>query len=719
MTTNRFSIFLALLFFASTPSLYAGTEYGAAASDWRVFDDDPAGASIIAIEAPLLGKTVVQTRGAGRTNSYLLGGVSNSEGWDNQNEFLLSWRMKSRQFTHFFVRVDTKLGWRFLHYNPLAKNNLVNANGRYIHHGLGAQYKDGKWNTWSRDLVADLKAGEPDNDLIAVNGIIVRGNLAIDSVQLHASNQAPVAMIDGGDRAVEINSRITLDSQNSVDPDGAIYSYTWRDGQGNTISEDTTWAGDLSSLGSQRFSLEVTDNEDLASIATTTIEVVDSEAPTVYFNGDGGSLEGWRLSDVTPAGAAFENVADPDDPENRAIQLTSTGTENSFILGRINPRRSWNNRHQTNFSWRSRSNTNFRLYVRVTTPNGWRFIWYDTRNKSKLANRRGNYIHHGLGKGARNGQWQTFTRDLQADLELAQPGNTITAVHAVVVRGSVMLDDIALLGATGSVEDPVVVPEPPKPAVLAAPLISLPENNTLYQADATIELQWQADSAALNYDFSSVNLATESIINSSTFEAKAICDQNVCKLSKANELPPGDSYQLRIRARNAASVSDWSTRDFGIAEPVVAPPSLPSVPKIILPADNAGFLSDAKVELQWETVANASAYDFSLFNTATKKEIASKVYKAAEVCDQNTCSIVNENKLAPGAGYQLRLQAINDQGSSDWALRNFSIVAPTPPAPAPPTPAPPTPAPPTPKPPTPAPPTPEPPTPAPPTPEPL
>jgi len=514
MTSQKVSIFLLILFIAAFTPLHAGTEYGTTESEWQVFDDNPRGATINFVEEPLLGKTVVQTKGAGRTNSYLVGGINNKTGWNNESEFLFSWSVKSAAFTHLFVRVQTTSGWRFLHYNSLSRDNLVNANGRYIHHGLGPEYRDGEWHTWTRDLAADLQAGEPDNTLLSVNGVIVRGNLSIDNIQLNAGNQAPIAVIDGGDKVVEINSAIKLDSQSSSDPDGAIYAYTWRDETGETISEETTWEGVADSFGTRRISLEVTDNQDLSSVATTVIQVTDSSSPTVYFNGDGGSLEGWRLSDVTPTGAAFENIVDPDDPENRAIQLTSTGTQNSFILGRINPPKSWNNKHQTNFTWRSRANNNFRLYVRVTTPDGWRFIWYDSRNTSTLANKKGNYIHHGLGRGIRDGQWQTFTRDLQADLEAGQPGNTIEAVHAVVVRGSVTLDDIALTG--GGNVNPDVEPESATPD---APVIIVPEDNIVYQADAMISLQWKADSAAVNYDFSSMNTATNSPINSSTFKA--------------------------------------------------------------------------------------------------------------------------------------------------------------------------------------------------------
>jgi len=57
----------------------------------------------------------------------------------------------------------------------------------------------------------------------------------------------------------------------------------------------------------------------------------------------------------------------------------------------------------------------------------------------------GLYVLHGLGTGARNGQWQTFERNLQQDLQEAQPGARILEVNAFLIRGSGYVDNIVLL----------------------------------------------------------------------------------------------------------------------------------------------------------------------------------------------------------------------------------------------------------------------------------
>ena len=52
-----------------------------------------------------------------------------------------------------------------------------------------------------------------------------------------------------------------------------------------------------------------------------------------------------------------------------------------------------------------------------------------------------------------DGQWHTYVRDLQADLNTAQPGVTILEVNGFLIRGSGMVDDIKLISGSTIYED--------------------------------------------------------------------------------------------------------------------------------------------------------------------------------------------------------------------------------------------------------------------------
>ena len=84
----------------------------------------------------------------------------------------------------------------------------------------------------------------------------------------------------------------------------------------------------------------------------------------------------------------------------------------------------------------------FVVYMDVVTTAGHRYIFYTPDDYDALGT--GEYVHRGLGSGVISGQWHTFVRDLQADLEEAQPGEEILEVNGFLIRGSGRVDDIKL-----------------------------------------------------------------------------------------------------------------------------------------------------------------------------------------------------------------------------------------------------------------------------------
>jgi len=84
----------------------------------------------------------------------------------------------------------------------------------------------------------------------------------------------------------------------------------------------------------------------------------------------------------------------------------------------------------------------FILYVEVQTTKGYRYFQYEPLAKDYLGN--SSQVRLGLGTDVKNGQWHTFVRDLQADLERAQPGVKILQVNAFSIRGSGLIDDVKL-----------------------------------------------------------------------------------------------------------------------------------------------------------------------------------------------------------------------------------------------------------------------------------
>lgn len=171
------------------------------------------------------------------------------------------------------------------------------------------------------------------------------------------------------------------------------------------------------------------------------------------------NVRGWFIYDPTPAGAVITNVYDAD-KDSRVIKFTgaaNSGTNNGYMLGNWYPTLAgnWNNTSEFNVHWCSRYSEQFVVYIRVYTTNYVQFSYnghnyntnqrylYYTSGTGSYWNTHKSYNYHGLGVPT-NGQWQSFNRDLQADLHDFEPNNNITSVVAFLIRGSGKVDDIIL-----------------------------------------------------------------------------------------------------------------------------------------------------------------------------------------------------------------------------------------------------------------------------------
>ncbi len=165
---------------------------------------------------------------------------------------------------------------------------------------------------------------------------------------------------------------------------------------------------------------------------------------SVYEDAEDGGTGGWVVYDATSPGT-ITNVSDAS-RASRFIKVSGGGLNTGYILYNFWEDLStitWNNTTQFYISWAMRFGEPYIIYVECDTPQGVEYLYYTPDDTSRL--NEGQYVHHGLGSGTKNGQWQTITRNLQADLGEAQAGNKVTSVRAFRVRGSGSLDDIILL----------------------------------------------------------------------------------------------------------------------------------------------------------------------------------------------------------------------------------------------------------------------------------
>ncbi|MGQ7846301.1 DUF1800 family protein [Granulosicoccus sp. 3-233] len=358
------AVLLSCLLSPAFATTYSDAESGV--GDWQVYDQSPAGAEIVTEYDDILESQVIETRGVGRNNGYLLGGTSAENGWNNTSEFHANWRMQVTEAYTLYIRIDTSDGWRYLTYSNSNSDALANSTGQYIRYGLGSSSTDGTWRVFSRDLASDLTNAQPENTLLAVNGFLVRGSMRLDDITL----------------ATEAVNQTVLPPVSSV---------------------------------------------------------VDATA-------EDGSTAGWKIFDNSPAGATIAVVSD-ELSGSLVYETTGAGRSNGYQLGGLDTVDGWNNQSEFQLDWDMRVSENYQVYVRVDTANGWRYLVYSNSNSDSLLASNGRNIGFGLGSTSKDGQWHTFSRDLAADLEIGEPGNTLIAVHGLLIRGSLRLDNIRLSAA--------------------------------------------------------------------------------------------------------------------------------------------------------------------------------------------------------------------------------------------------------------------------------
>ncbi len=133
---------------------------------------------------------------------------------------------------------------------------------------------------------------------------------------------------------------------------------------------------------------------------------------------------------------SYTSVSGDISSENGAIKLVGSGTKTGYYL----PIDVEYTRGEF-FSWRINYTHYFKIYIRVNSTNGVRFLTYYPLEEE--FGKEGRFVQYALGK-VRDGQWHTFSRNLQADLEKYEEGNKVVEITGFFIRGTGMVDDIEL-----------------------------------------------------------------------------------------------------------------------------------------------------------------------------------------------------------------------------------------------------------------------------------
>ena len=355
-----------------------------------IYDNDPAGAVITNVYDTDRVSNVIEFTGNGTNNGYRL---RNADGayWNDTNFQVLEWSMKYSESFVVYVAVQTKDGFRYLYYTPAATSSL--GTDTYVHHGLGAGIQDGNWHTLVRDLRHDLKEAQPNNELQAVLGFLIRGSGRVDDIMTR--KEIPANLDSDGD-GISDRDEINIYGTNPYKADS--------DGDGiNDKAELTYWGANWNADSDDDGIINLLDPDsdndgfmDGVELAQGTNPADAASVPTaiVYEDAEDGNIAGWDIYDNDPAGAAITNVYDTDRDSN-VIAFTGNGTNNGYRLLNTDGAY-WNDTNFKVLEWSMKYSESFVVYVAVQTRDGFRYLYYTPAATSSLGT--DTYVHHGLGR---------------------------------------------------------------------------------------------------------------------------------------------------------------------------------------------------------------------------------------------------------------------------------------------------------------------------------
>jgi len=161
----------------------------------------------------------------------------------------------------------------------------------------------------------------------------------------------------------------------------------------------------------------------------------------VYEDAEDGSVARWsvRLGEEGEVVNRWDELL-----QSRVIGFEGGG---SYMIGAISGEEIWGDTLNRSISFRLNSRAIETIYVLVDTQEGARKIFYRTDTPARaLKHSFEGGIHHGLGSDVSNGAWRVITRDLQADLQDAEPENRLLQVNGLIHNGGEGngMDDLVL-----------------------------------------------------------------------------------------------------------------------------------------------------------------------------------------------------------------------------------------------------------------------------------
>jgi Leucine-rich repeat (LRR) protein/sugar lactone lactonase YvrE len=155
--------------------------------DWSIYENKGGDSAVSTVFDDELNSQVIEFSGS-NWGAYKLS-MANGSSFGNTTNTVAQWRIKKTEgyYDAVYWRVKTSGSVRYLVYRDYVSLGChLSDDPEYVNCGIDISVKDGEWHTIIRDLEADLKAADPNLELLAVEHFQVRIHAKgrVDDIQL-------------------------------------------------------------------------------------------------------------------------------------------------------------------------------------------------------------------------------------------------------------------------------------------------------------------------------------------------------------------------------------------------------------------------------------------------------------------------------------------------------------------------------------------------------
>ena len=211
----------------------------------------------------------------------------------------------------------------------------------------------------------------------------------------------------------------------------------------------TSWSGYVATVPKGNYCYRVLASAKEQGVSTPSNSAcfdlpVQPASKTVYEDAEDKKTLGWIISDASPTGAKITNIADP--IRGRVISLKGSKLNNGYTLRKENGTL-FGNTKEFIATWRMKFSEAYQISWAVTTSDS--SITTITYSSAYPDGCKKNLkqIECGFSGKTTDATWYQVTRDLNAIVKSVRPTASVTRINSFSVRGSGLIDEVALMSA--------------------------------------------------------------------------------------------------------------------------------------------------------------------------------------------------------------------------------------------------------------------------------